>query len=133
MYFVNSNCNFDNQCDYNYEFKVWTGFCICFLPTSLIMTVNPMPPNRNYPEIHIAGYIIFWCSAFINPIIYTVCNQHYRKALVEMIQCQSFTDVISRITMTNPSNNDASTNGNSLSMSVFNISKRRFNQNGHGI
>ena len=44
-----------------------------------------MPPNRNYAEMHIAGYVIFWCSAFINPIIYTVCNQNYRKALLEMI------------------------------------------------
>ena len=44
-----------------------------------------MPPNRNYAELHIAGYVIFWCSAFINPIIYTVCNQNYRKALLEMI------------------------------------------------
>ena len=99
------------------------------------MTVDPMPPNRNYPEVHIAGYIIFWCSAFINPIIYTVCNQHYRKALVEMIQCQSLTDLISRImaSQTNPSNGDTSRSGNSLSMSVFNtISKRQFDQSGHG-
>ena len=44
-----------------------------------------MPPNRNYAELHVAGYVIFWCSAFINPIIYTVCNQNYRKALLEMI------------------------------------------------
>ena len=44
-----------------------------------------MPLNRNYAELHIAGYVIFWCSAFINPIIYTICNQHYRKALLEMM------------------------------------------------
>ena len=118
-----------------FNLKVWTGFCICFVPTTLIMTVDPMPPNRNYPEIHIAGYIIFWCSAFINPIIYTVCNQHYRKALVEMIQCQTLTDLISRImaSQTNPSNDDTSRSGNSLSMSVFNtISKKQFHQSGHG-
>jgi len=34
-----------------------------------------MPPCWKNPGWHIATYVIFWCSAFVNPIIYIVCNR----------------------------------------------------------
>jgi hypothetical protein len=46
-----------------------------------------MPPNRDYPGLHVAGYIIFWCSGFINPIIYTASNKYYRRSLLESLGC----------------------------------------------
>ena len=81
---------------------VWLGYVICFLPTTLIMTINPMPPNRNLPGLHIAGYIIFWCSGFINPVIYIISNKYYRKAMQEVVCCinneESSTNFQSRAT-----------------------------------
>ena len=67
---------------------VWLGFLICFLPTTLIMIFNPMPPEREYPGLHVAGYIIFWCSGFSNPVIYIISNKYYRKAMQEMVCCE---------------------------------------------
>ena len=32
----------------------------CFMPGFLIMVVDPMPPCVDYPDLHIAGYVIFW-------------------------------------------------------------------------
>ena len=61
---------------------IWLGYGICFLPTTLIMAFDPMPPNKDHPGLHVAGYIIFWCSGFINPIIYIVSNKYYRYSRV---------------------------------------------------
>ncbi len=68
---------------------VWIGFVMCFLPTTLIMSLHPMPPNRDLPALHIAGYIIFWCSAFINPIIYFVSNEGFRKRVLVIVKCSN--------------------------------------------
>ena len=70
-------------------FIVWLGYVLCFLPTTLIMVIDPMPPNRNNPQLHVVGYIIFWCSGFINPIIYIVSNKYYRKAMMEVVCCNA--------------------------------------------
>ena len=78
---------------------VWIGFFICFVPTSLSKVIFPMPENRDKPapELHIAGYVIFWCSAFINPVIYIISNKHYRRALIEILWCRNSYDAISII------------------------------------
>ena len=55
-----------------------SGYTLCFLPTTLVMVIDPMPPKRNYPGLHVGTYIIFWCSGFINPIIYIMTNKYYR-------------------------------------------------------
>ena len=64
---------------------IWLGYGVCFLPTTLIMAIDPMPPNKEHPGLHVAGYIIFWCSGFINPIIYIVSNKYYRKAMIDSL------------------------------------------------
>ena len=64
---------------------IWLGYGVCFLPTTLIMAFDPMPPNKEHPGLHVAGYIIFWCSGFINPIIYIVSNKYYRKAMIDSL------------------------------------------------
>ena len=90
------------------------------------MIIDPMPPNRNHPEVHVAGYILFWCSAFINPIIYTACNQNYRKALVEMLCCQApYEEVSTTVPYGSNPSNSASRSTSFLSMSSFRSSKRR--------
>ena len=88
----NKNCGKNPLCNkwkfcFQTTLMVWLGFILCFLPTTLIMIINPTPPNRNVPWLHILGYIIFWCSGFINPIIYIVSNKYYRRAMLETVCC----------------------------------------------
>lgn len=61
------------------------GFIICFLPSSILGAFDPMPPCRNHPQLHVAGYIIFWCSGFVNPFIYVLSNRHYRQAVIQTL------------------------------------------------
>ncbi len=35
---------------------------------------------------HIATAVVFWCSAFINPVVYVVCNRTYRAALGDLLR-----------------------------------------------
>ena len=65
---------------------ICTGFMVCFFPSALIMVFDPMPPCYKNPELHVAGYIIFWCSAFINPVIYTLSNRNYRMAFKSFVR-----------------------------------------------
>ena len=73
---------------------IWLGFGVCFLPTTLIMAFDPMPPNKEHPGLHVAGYIIFWCSGFINPIIYIVSNKYYRYLeITKFAKITKFTEI----------------------------------------
>ena len=119
---------------------VYIGFWVCFLPTTAIVVFDPTPgdhdkldyPNRDNPELHVAGYIIFWCSAFINPVIYIASNKVYRRALKDVICCNIAYDEVS----TAPSratSNPASRNTSFLSMSSFRSSKRFRNFRNHNI
>ncbi len=68
---------------------VCMSFIICFMPSALIMALHPMPPHTDMPGLHVAGYIIFWCSGFVNPVIYIVSNKYYREAMLETF-CRKF-------------------------------------------
>jgi hypothetical protein len=56
--------------------------CVTFIglnvPGVIIMTVDAMPPNNQYPALHVVGYMLFWCSGFVNPLIYVFFNTFYR-------------------------------------------------------
>ena len=39
-----------------------------------------------------ASYVIFWCSGFINPIIYIFSNRNYRNACIKLFTSQCHTD-----------------------------------------
>ena len=49
-------------------------FVLLFVPTALIIIVDPLPPS-NKAMLHVIGYIINWCSAIVNPFIYVFTNQ----------------------------------------------------------
>ena len=38
------------------------SYVACFMPGFLLMVVDPMPPCDDFPDLHVAGYIILWCS-----------------------------------------------------------------------
>eukprot|EP00095_Tigriopus_kingsejongensis_P001766 maker-scaffold339_size202159-snap-gene-0.9 protein:Tk01766 transcript:maker-scaffold339_size202159-snap-gene-0.9-mRNA-1 annotation:"hypothetical protein SINV_09496" len=62
------------------------GYFVCFIPTSVLMVFDPMPPCYKNPGWHVFGYIVFWCSAIINPVVYILANRHYRKHFWYCIQ-----------------------------------------------
>ena len=59
-------------------------FVLLFIPTALIIILDPLPPpNKDdyehaQPMLHVIGYIINWCSAIVNPFIYVFTNQRSR-------------------------------------------------------
>ncbi len=61
------------------------SYLVCFLPSALIALIDPMPPCWQHPGWHVATYVIFWCSAWVNPVIYVICNRYYRLALIATI------------------------------------------------
>ena len=62
------------------------SFLVCFAPSALIAIIDPMPPCWENPGWHVATYVVFWCSVFVNPIIYVACNRHYRLAFVALVR-----------------------------------------------
>jgi hypothetical protein len=56
------------------------------------MVVDPMPPCRGYPGLHVASYVIFWTSGFVNPVIYIFSNRNYRNACISLFtsRCQTY-------------------------------------------
>ncbi len=55
---------------------ICVAYFVCFLPGGLVHVFNPMPPCYNLPGVHVAASILFWCSAFVNPLIYTCTNKY---------------------------------------------------------
>ena len=42
---------------------VWIGFFVCFAPTTLIVVLDPLPPSRKYPGLHVGMYFhVFFCN-----------------------------------------------------------------------
>ncbi len=62
---------------------VCASYIVCFMPSALMLAFHPMPPNNDLPGLHVAGYIIYWCSGFVNPVIYVVSNKYYRQAMFD--------------------------------------------------
>ena len=70
---------------------IFVTFAVCFTPWAILTTVDPIPPST-LGWLHMATYILSWSSAFINPIIYGVCNSNYQNAfknLIEICCCKS--------------------------------------------
>jgi hypothetical protein len=57
------------------------SFFVLFAPSVGLMVLDPMPPNSNYPLLHVISYIISWSSGCIHPIIYVLSNKLYWRAL----------------------------------------------------
>ena len=71
----------------------------CFLPGFLLMVIDPMPPCDDYPDAHVAGYIIFWCSGFLNPVIYVMSNSQFRSAFIRTLsgKCRAERETSNRL------------------------------------
>lgn len=61
-------------------------YVICYIPASVLMVFDPMPPCSKNPGWHVFGYVMFWFSTIVNPIVYVVANRHYRKFLMRKVK-----------------------------------------------
>jgi len=58
---------------------IFITFLVCFTPWALVSEFDPMPPSDK-DGLHMASYILSWCSAVVNPIIYCLTNKSYQDA-----------------------------------------------------
>jgi len=67
-------------------------FVLLFIPTALIIILDPLPPpdkddyKHAKPMLHVIGYIINWCSAIVNPFIYVFTNQSYMASFKKTVK-----------------------------------------------
>ncbi|XP_023336861.1 G-protein coupled receptor moody isoform X1 [Eurytemora carolleeae] len=57
---------------------VFLSFLCCFGPGMLIKTMDRC---YKYPALHIACYILNWCTVVVNPTVYFFRNEKYKAAL----------------------------------------------------
>ncbi|XP_067638557.1 G-protein coupled receptor moody isoform X3 [Eurosta solidaginis] len=64
---------------------IFLSFVICYLPITIAKVADK---DVDHPSFHIFSYIMLYLSACINPIIYVIMNQQYRKAYKTVILCE---------------------------------------------
>ncbi|KAI8432335.1 hypothetical protein MSG28_004749 [Choristoneura fumiferana] len=63
---------------------IFLSFLVCYLP----ITIAKVADNHvQYPIFHIAGYLLLYASACVNPIIYVIMNAQYRAAYAAALCC----------------------------------------------
>ncbi|XP_063385334.1 G-protein coupled receptor moody-like isoform X1 [Cydia fagiglandana] len=63
---------------------IFLSFLVCYLP----ITIAKVADNHvQYPVFHIAGYLLLYASACVNPIIYVIMNAQYRAAYAAALCC----------------------------------------------
>ncbi|XP_023336862.1 protein trapped in endoderm-1 isoform X2 [Eurytemora carolleeae] len=55
---------------------VFLSFLCCFGPGMLIKTMDRC---YKYPALHIACYILNWCTVVVNPTVYFFRNEKYKE------------------------------------------------------
>ncbi|XP_022122578.1 G-protein coupled receptor moody [Pieris rapae] len=64
---------------------IMISFCTCHLPitiTKLLREINPKPASN------IASYLLLYLASCINPVIYVVMSNEYRKAYKNLFKCR---------------------------------------------
>ncbi|CAK1543191.1 unnamed protein product [Leptosia nina] len=64
---------------------IMISFCICHLPitiTKMLREINPIPASN------IASYVLLYLASCINPVIYVVMSNEYRKAYKNLFRCR---------------------------------------------
>ncbi len=78
-----------------------TGMLVCasfialVLPITLVIAheqlqnagMSPGERARSFlPGLHVAGYVMFWSTCCVNPLIYALSNTYYREAMVDTLR-----------------------------------------------
>ncbi|XP_038212699.1 G-protein coupled receptor moody-like [Zerene cesonia] len=64
---------------------IMVTFCVCHLPitiTKMLRDINPVPAST------LASYILLYLSSCMNPVIYVVMSNEYRKAYKNLFRCR---------------------------------------------
>ncbi|KAJ1522604.1 hypothetical protein ONE63_001784 [Megalurothrips usitatus] len=64
---------------------IFLSFLCCYLPITIVKVTDT---NVRYPGLHVAGYLLLYLSACINPIIYVIMNAQYRQAYRSVLSCR---------------------------------------------
>lgn len=64
---------------------IFFSFLVCYLPITIVKVADR---NVRRPGWHIAGYLLLYLSACINPVIYGVTNKQYRQAYRTILLCK---------------------------------------------
>ncbi|XP_041981137.1 G-protein coupled receptor moody-like [Aricia agestis] len=62
---------------------IMISFCVCHLPITVTKLLREGKPS---PGLNIASYILIFLSSSINPIIYVVMSNEYRKAYKHLLK-----------------------------------------------
>lgn len=63
---------------------IFLSFLCCYLPITIVKVTDS---DVRYPGLHVAGYLLLYLSACINPIIYVIMNAQYRQAYRSVLTC----------------------------------------------
>ncbi|XP_053608515.1 G-protein coupled receptor moody-like isoform X2 [Plodia interpunctella] len=63
---------------------IFLSFLVCYLPITIAKVADS---HVHYPIFHIAGYLLLYASACVNPIIYVIMNAQYRAAYAAALCC----------------------------------------------
>ena len=80
--FGNFRSNQENAVDRTSFVLIFAYICLT-LPSALVVSIIPMPPNFDWPGLHIIAYILFWATSSVNPFIYVFTNKYYKNALMK--------------------------------------------------
>ncbi|CAG4953101.1 unnamed protein product [Colias eurytheme] len=64
---------------------IMVTFCVCHLPitiTKMLRDMNPIPAST------LSSYILLYLSSCMNPVIYVVMSNEYRKAYKNLLRCR---------------------------------------------
>ncbi|XP_068628487.1 G-protein coupled receptor moody isoform X2 [Battus philenor] len=64
---------------------IFLSFLVCYLPITIAKVADS---HVHYPIFHIAGYLLLYASACVNPIIYVIMNAQYRAAYAAALCCR---------------------------------------------
>lgn len=56
---------------------IFLSFLVCYLPITIAKVADS---HVRFPLFHVAGYLLLYASACVNPIIYVIMNAQYRAA-----------------------------------------------------
>merc|ERR1739842_119279 len=87
------------------------GYLFTSFPTSIFHV--GFIEEENYPNVRVFVDILMWSSSTINPIIYCLLNETYRKAYIKL--CRDFVGLPDE---TMVATNLASTHGRSMKSSI---------------
>ncbi|XP_041981276.1 G-protein coupled receptor moody isoform X2 [Aricia agestis] len=78
---------------------IFLSFLVCYLPITIAKVADS---HVHFPVFHVAGYLLLYASACVNPIIYVIMNAQYRAAYAAALCCPRIPGLTSGAYPTSP-------------------------------